>query len=65
MLQSMLNFPGTEENSKKLKKFLQKIQHFSEQCRHCIAKQNISIYESLINYEEEKRKKETLENSGL
>ena len=65
MLHSILNFPGTEGNSKKLKKFLQQAQHFIEQCRHCIAKQNISMDQSLINYKEEKRKKETPENFGL
>ena len=36
------------------------VQHFSEQCRFYVPKQNISIDESLINCKEKKREEEKL-----
>ena len=59
MLHSMLNFPKNEGDSRKLKKVKALVQHFSEQLRHFAPKQNcVSIGESLINYEEEKKEEE-------
>ena len=60
MLHSMLNIPENEEDSRKLKKVQELVQHFQEQCTHYVPKQNItySIDESTrtINYEAKKRK---------
>ena len=38
----MLNFPEYEEDSRKLKKVQDRIQHFREQCRHYVLNQNIT-----------------------
>ena len=57
MLQFMLNFPENKGDSRKLKKALELVQHFSGQCRHHVPKHNTSIDESLRNYEKEKGKK--------
>ena len=60
MLHSMLNIPENEGDSRKLKKVQELVQHFQEQCRNYVPKQNItySIDESTrtINYEAKKRK---------
>ena len=60
MLHSMLDFPENEGDSRKLKKVQELLQHFQEQCRHYVPKQNItySIDESKrsINYEANKRR---------
>ena len=38
----MLNFPEYEEDSRKLKKVQDLIQHFHEKCRHYVLNQNIT-----------------------
>ena len=40
-IHSMLIFPENEGDSRKIKKAEKIIQHFSEQCRHYVLKQNI------------------------
>ena len=64
----MINFPENEGDSRKLKKVQELVQHFQEQCRHYVSKQNItySIDQStrLINYEAKKRR-EKKKNCGL
>ena len=42
----MLHFPENEGGSRKLKKVQELVQHFCEQCRHYVPKQNI-IYKSI------------------
>ena len=59
MLSSMINSPENERGSTKLKKVQELAQLFCERFRR-VPKQNISIDESLINYEEEKKEKEKL-----
>ena len=58
MLHSMLNFPENEGDSRKLRKVQGLVQHFQDQCRDYVPKQNItySTNEStrLINYEEKR-----------
>ena len=65
---SMLNFPENERDSRKLKKIQELVQHFQEQCRYFLPKQNItySIDESLRsnNYETKKRR-EKKKNCGF
>ena len=46
MLCSMLHFPENEGDNRKLKKTQKVVQHFCEQCRHYVPKQNI-IYKSI------------------
>ena len=59
MRHEMLDFLENEGYSKKLKKVQASVQHFSEQLRHFVPKQQfVSIDESFINYEEEKREEE-------
>ena len=63
----MLDFSKKNEGDiRKLKKVQELVQHFCQQCRHCIPKQNItykSIEESLgsiywpINYDDEAKKR--------
>ena len=57
MLQSMFDFPENAGDSRKLEKAQE---HYTEQCRHYIPKQNIDFDESLINYEEVKKEEEKL-----
>ena len=38
----MLDFPENKGNGKKLKKVEELVQHFREQCRHYVPKQNIT-----------------------
>ena len=55
MLCSMLDFPENERDDRKLKKVQELVQHFCEQCRHYVPKQNItykSIEESLRSINE-------------
>ena len=42
MLQSKLDFPEKEGDSRKLKKVEELVQHFSGQCRNYVPKQNIT-----------------------
>ena len=59
MYHEMLDFSKNEGYSRKLKKVHTSVQHFSEQLRHFVRKQQfISNDESLINYEEGKREAE-------
>ena len=56
----MLNFPGNEADSRKLKKVEELVQHFSEQCRHYVPKENITFkhwWKCDINYEEDREKR--------
>ena len=46
MLCTMLDFPENKGDSRKLKKVQELVQHFYEQCRHYILKQNIT-YKSI------------------
>ena len=57
MLHSMFDFPENAGYSRKLEKAKE---HYTEQCRHYIPKQNINFDESLTNYEEEKKEEEKL-----
>ena len=59
MLHFILDFTENEEDSRKLKKVQELVQHFSEQCRH-VPSYNINIHENLMNYEAEKREEEKL-----
>ena len=59
MLHTMLGIPKNEGDSRILKKVQELVQHLSEQHRHYVPRQNISIEENLINYKEEKRKEQT------
>ena len=62
MPHSMLDFPENEGDSRKLKKVEELVQHFSDQCRHYVPKQNIAYkhwWKCEIDYEEV-RKKEKL-----
>ena len=46
----MIDFPGSEGDSRKLKKVQELVQHFCEQCKNYVPKQNTtckSIDESL------------------
>ena len=55
MLCSMLDFPENERDDRKLKKVQELVQHFCEQCRHYVPKENItykSIEESLRSINE-------------
>ena len=55
----MVDFPKNEGFSRKLKKVQTSVQHFSEQLRHFVPKQQfVRTDESLINYEEGKREAE-------
>lgn len=59
MYHEMLHFPKNEGYSRKLKKVQTSVQHFSEQLRHFVPKQQfVRTDESLINYEEGKREAE-------
>ena len=42
MLHSMLDFPENERDSRKLKKVQELVQHFREQCRRYVPKQNMT-----------------------
>ena len=69
MLHIMLDFPENEEDSRKFKKLEEWLQHFSEQCRHYVQKQNISYkhwWKFGINYEEDREngRRKTEANAG-
>ena len=62
----MVNFPGNERDSRKLKKVLELVQHFREQCTYYSSiYQKISNDGNLINYEEEKKEREKRKNCSL
>ena len=61
----MLGIPKNEGESRILKKVQELVQHLSEQHRHYVPRQNISIEENLMNYKEEKRKEETVACTNL
>ena len=42
MFHSMLDFPENKGDSRKLKELQKLVQHFQEQCRHYVPKQNIT-----------------------
>ena len=42
MVYSMLDFPENERDSRKLKKVQELVQHFHEQFRHYVPKQNVT-----------------------
>ena len=65
MLHCMFNFPENKGDSRKLRKVQELVQNFSEEYRHYVQKQNISIDESLINYEKSKVKKKNCEVTNV
>ena len=55
----MLDFQENEGDSRKLKKVEELVQHFSEQCRHYVPKQNITYkhwWKCEINCKEDREK---------
>ena len=42
MLHSILNFPENEGDSRKLNKVEKVVHYFRKQCRHYVAKQNVT-----------------------
>ena len=69
MLHIMFDFPENEEDSRKFKKLEESVQHFSEQCRHYVQKQNITYkhwWKFEINYEEDREngRRKTEANAG-
>ena len=44
----LLDFPESEGDSRKLKKGQELAQHFCEQCRHYVRKQNITYKQALM-----------------
>ena len=66
----MLSFPEDESDSRKLKKVEELVQHFRDQCRNYVPKQNITCkhwWKCEINYKEdrEKGKRKTVVRTNL